>query len=183
MQNNLSYVKQLSNKMKDHKFMLSYRGNITSDITMSILALTERKLELDGTEISTKKKVFNVMVECLQNISIHAEEKNNTTTDGLFMIGRIDNDYIMYSGNTILNENVNSLKDKLISVNEMTNEELKELYKKLLVNNKLSNKGTAGLGLIDIAKKSGNKLEYNFNQIDSNYTYFTLRTHVTLKTN
>ena len=41
-------------------------------------------------------------------------------------------------------------------------------------NGKLSKKGGGGLGLIDIAKKSRNKLGYSFKEIDEDYSFFTL---------
>ena len=43
---------------------------------------------------------------------------------------------------------------------------------------KLSAKGGAGLGFIDIARKSGNKLEYFFKEINSYSSFFILTTKV-----
>lgn len=175
---NLSFVKALSEAMKHHKFMLSYRGTFSQQITKSILAITEHKMDMDGTEISTKKKVFNVMVECLQNICKHGEKAVDTNTPGLFMIGRVKEKYIIYSGNEVLNDRINELTNKLIAINSMSKDELKELYVSLIAASRLSNVGGAGLGLIDIAKKSGNKLDYDFQKFDDQYSYFTLRTTI-----
>jgi hypothetical protein len=44
----------------------------------------------------------------------------------------------------------------------------------VLSNGTLSSKGTAGLGMIDIARKSGNKLEYQFLPIDDKNSFFCL---------
>jgi hypothetical protein len=38
----------------------------------------------------------------------------------------------------------------------------------------MSAKGGGGLGFIDIAKKSGQKLEYNIEKVDDTYAFFTL---------
>jgi hypothetical protein len=38
----------------------------------------------------------------------------------------------------------------------------------------MSSKGTAGLGMIDIARKSGEKLEYDFQPINDKTTFFSL---------
>ncbi len=178
METNLNFVKLLSTKMREHQFMLSYKGHVTQEITKSLLNLTERKMDVDGVEISTKKKIFNIMVECLQNISKHTEEKNNPEFDALFMVGKQDEVYHIYSGNLVLNDNINELTNKLLAVNVMNKEELSELYKRLIAEYQMSSKGTAGLGLIDIAKKSGNKLEYDFKKVDETYSYFTLKTSV-----
>jgi Family of unknown function (DUF6272) len=178
MEKNLDFVKILSDKMRKHQFMLSYKGHVTQDITRSLLTLTERKISIDGVEVSTKKKIFNVMVECLQNISKHSEDKLDSDIDSLFMIGRVDDNYHIYSGNVILTENVNELTNKLMAVNVMNKEELSELYIRIIYEYQMSTKGTAGLGLIDIAKKSGNKLEYHFTKINEEKSYFTLKTTI-----
>jgi hypothetical protein len=44
----------------------------------------------------------------------------------------------------------------------------------MLSNSEFSSKGGAGLGLIEMAKKTGNKLDYDFLQFDSEHSYFIL---------
>ena len=56
----------------------------------------------------------------------------------------------------------------------MSKEELKEFYKKTLNNGQMSKKGGGGLGMIDIARKTGEKLDYNFLEIDNKVSFFTL---------
>ena len=53
-------------------------------------------------------------------------------------------------------------------------EELKDYYKSVLNNGEMSLKGGGGLGMIDIARKTGEKLEYNFLEIDNKVSFFTL---------
>jgi hypothetical protein len=52
------------------------------------------------------------------------------------------------------------------------------MYKFILNHQKLSAKGGGGLGLVDIARKSGNKLEYEFFIYDDNYSFFNLTIRV-----
>lgn len=179
---NLNFVAQIRDKMKSHNFMLSYRGNFSQDITKALLGVSEKQLDADGTELGVKKKVFNVMVECLQNVAKHTSEVNEYTEtySALFMLGRSDTDYIIYSGNVIDNKNVDQLKERIMHVNSMDKDELKEFYKMIISSNDLSEKAGAGLGLLDIAKKSGNKLDYDFQPIDDKKSFFSLRTYVTI---
>ena len=53
----------------------------------------------------------------------------------------------------------------------MTETNLKHIIREILGNGKLSEKGGVGLGLIDIAKKSRNKLGYSFKEIDKDYSF------------
>jgi hypothetical protein len=48
------------------------------------------------------------------------------------------------------------------------------MYKFILNHQRLSAKGGGGLGLVDIARKSGNKLEYQFDQYNDNYFFYSL---------
>ena len=75
------------------------------------------------------------------------------------------------TSNSLFFEN---LTGKINKVNDLNREELKAYYKQVLNNGEISDKGGGGLGFIDIAKKSGEKLVYNIREIDENYSFFTL---------
>lgn len=177
MEYNLDSIKLLSSKMSEHKFLLTYKGNISHDIIMAVLALAEKKMEIDGTIRSVKKKVFNVLIECLQNISYHAEVHNNSR-DGLIMIGKNDTEFVIYSSNLVSNDNIWLLKEKIDTVNKATREELNQMYIDKITDEPWNANGTAGLGLIDIVKKSGNKLNYVFAPRDENNSYFVMSTTI-----
>jgi hypothetical protein len=51
---------------------------------------------------------------------------------------------------------------------------LKILYKIILNNEEFSQKGGGGLGLIDIARKTGNKLIADFYKCNTDYFFFSL---------
>lgn len=176
----LDYVYYIRNKMRIHNFMLAYRGAFSQEITKALLASTEKKLMLDGTGATIQKKVFYVMVECLQNICKHNDTDNNPA---IFMIGGEGDDYVIYSGNVILNDKIDGLRNKLVAINSMSRDELKDLYKSLMTSAEFSESGGAGLGLIDIAKKSGSKLEFGFEKIDDRYAFFSLRTAISTEEN
>jgi hypothetical protein len=48
------------------------------------------------------------------------------------------------------------------------------LFKQQIKESSLSDKGGAGLGLIDIAKKTGSKLSYQFKEINELVSFFIL---------
>lgn len=175
--NLLAFVPTILDRMRSHKFMLAYRGFFSQEITKALVATTEKKLDLEGTDFSIKKRVFNVMIECLQNICKHKDEVNGSSA--LFMIGRSNKDFIVYSGNVIATDKVEGLKNKLEAINSMEITDLKEFYKSLIASGEFSSNGGAGLGLIDIAKKSGSKLDYHFDKINDSFSYFSLRTVIT----
>lgn len=56
----------------------------------------------------------------------------------------------------------------------MDQEGLKELYKLIIKTADISQKGGAGFGLVDIARKSGTKLEYDFEKVNDFYSFYSL---------
>jgi len=169
-------------KMERNKIMLSFKGDITSELLTSILQIMESKLDNLQEEPKVKKKVYNVLVECLQNLYHHMDEVSPTASEtngkisrsAIFMIGKTGSEYTIITGNYILAEHVNNLKARLDKVNSMTKEELKEYYKEILNNDEFSLKGGGGLGMIDIARKSGQKLNYSFLPVDDKFSFFSL---------
>jgi hypothetical protein len=63
-------------------------------------------------------------------------------------------------------------------VNQCNKEELKNLYQGILSDGELSEKGTAGLGMIDIARKSGQKLGYDFHPVNEKYSFYSLEAKI-----
>jgi len=56
----------------------------------------------------------------------------------------------------------------------MTREELKTYYLEALGSSELSAKGGAGLGMIEMARKSGNRIEYSFDPVNERMSFFSL---------
>jgi len=177
----MKYVYDLHNTMLNHNLILVYEGEFTQEITKSVLSMAERNMDSLGEESSIKRKVFNVMVECLQNIVKHGddvEEEIVGKNKAIFIIGKNDNLYEITSGNPVKNETADKLKNKIDEINSLDKEGLKNLYKEIIKNNKLSDKGGAGLGFVDMARKSGRPLEYEFHPIDDHSSFFSLKTTI-----
>ena len=79
----------------------------------------------------------------------------------------------------ILNENIPALREMIDNINILDKDGLKELHKFKMRENAISEKGGAGLGFIDIARKTGNPLEYHFEPIDAVSSFFLLKSRIT----
>ena len=153
-------------KMEDEKIILSFKGEFTEGLLTSILSVLETRMQFLNLDKKKKKRVFNVLVECFQNLYHHIDGQDesqlpaNIQKSALIMVKYKDGQFIVRTGNHINNEGISDLKEKLAMVNELEPDELRELYREKLKKGERSSKGTAGLGLIDIARKSKNKLQY-----------------------
>jgi hypothetical protein len=178
----MEFIYDLHRSMMTNHVILIYEGDFTQQTTKSILTMAERNLESSGEESTIKKRIFNVMVEALQNIVKHSDE-TETLEKGkhhaaIFLIGNEESKYSIMSGNPIKKENVASLKSALEKINSLDKEGLKELYKDIIKNSTLSEKGGAGLGFVDMARKSGEKLEWAFVDVDDEVSFFCLKVNI-----
>ena len=172
----------ISSSVKTHtiskeNLILEVKGIVTSETILQSLEIAEKKLNILCENNSTKKKLFNILVESLQNLYHHAEPvniKNDQIKNVEVLVWCNQNYYFIKTENYIKNENINSLSKQLEMVNSFSINELREYYKLSLKNDSFSNKGGANLGLIDIARKSGEKLEYNFTKVNNNISIFEL---------
>jgi hypothetical protein len=180
----LNAVMEFHKTMRENDISLVYEGEITHSITKAFTSLTEKKMTDEEESGITQRKVFHVMVECLQNISKHAENGNDSySTDGrgIFMVHKTEELYKITTGNLIADENVENLKRSLDLINSLNKDELTELYKKQIKEGQLSDKKGAGLGFIDIARKTGSKLEFSFKSVKNNISFFILTTIIERK--
>jgi hypothetical protein len=173
----------LYNLMERNNVLLAFKGTVTSELLESVFQIMESKMDDLNDSPATKKKVFNVLVECLQNLYHHIDDFDNENVvvnsagdkkSAIFSIIRNEDAYNIVTGNFIYPKNVEDVTSKIDYINSLNRDELKAYYKEVLNNGELSEKGGGGLGLIDIAKKSRNKLQYSFREIDEDYSFFTL---------
>ncbi|MDB5255853.1 MAG: hypothetical protein JWM14_548 [Chitinophagaceae bacterium] len=175
----MKHVYLIHKTMSEHNLILVYEGEFTQEITKSVLSMAEKNLDSTGEEQNIKRKVFNVMVECLQNICKHADSmKREEERRAIFMIGKENDSYEITSGNYILNSSIEGLRAKLDQINSLDKEGLKVLYKELIKTSELSEKGGAGLGFVDIARKSGQKLEFDFEPVNDENSFFSFKTKI-----
>ena len=178
----LEFVYSFYKTMEDHEITLVYEGEVTHQITKAFTSLTETNMQKDEESNSTQKKVFHVMVECLQNISKHADnlegENINREGRGIFMVSKGESEYSVTTGNILENPKATLIAETLDKINKLDHDGLKKLYKQQIKEGRLSNKGGAGLGFIDIAKKTGQAINYNFLNIDDNFSFFVLTSKI-----
>lgn len=176
----LTEVYDFFKRMEDEKIILSFKGELSPELLSSILHILEDKIkQLDFIPLK-RKRIFNVLVECFQNLYHHidavelGDNPDDIEKSALIIVKYIGEKFIIRTGNYINNVDIDDLERKLKKVNELNSEELKTLYQSKLKNEERSAKGTAGLGFIDIARKSKGKLDYEFLEIDSKSSFFCL---------
>jgi len=169
----------LPDQLKNN-IILFYKGNVDSDVINHILDTVEDKMIQVNDQSRLRKKVYNVLVESLQNLYHHVDKVPDDFEDqtsekfGMLIVQKVDRGYKIITGNFVKADNVERLEEKIKKINRSSREEIKELYKFILNHQRISAKGGGGLGLVDIARKTGNKLEYTFKEYNDKYSFFYL---------
>jgi len=154
------------NGKKTDTVLLEHVGDFTSDYIDSVLPSMESQLE--GLSDGVKKKVFHIFVECIQNLYHHIEPisslKDSFGSDriGAILLVRDGEGCRITTGNFVKKEKEQFLKKKIDQLNLLSPDEVKRLYRETINNSAFSEKGGAGIGMIDMARKTGNKLNYQF---------------------
>jgi hypothetical protein len=167
------------NLLKDDSLSFLYHGFMSDEFTEKIITLSEKNLEKINDSKGIKNKVSFLIAESFQNIIRHGdsfeEEKNRFNKPGIFIFRIIGETYVISSANLINDKNIENVAQKLSQINNLNKDELKTLFQDIIQNTEISDKGGAGLGLIEMARKTGNKLEYEFEKIDENFSLFYLQ--------
>jgi hypothetical protein len=177
-------VSQLESLMSENNVYLIWSGHITADVGKEVLSFTETKLAEEDVESNIRKRVFSILVEILENVSRYSPGREPEEQFGmpLAMIRIEDKDYSLTTGNLILNEDVEELRGKLDVINKHDKVGLIELFRKSLSGQTIITDRTGNMGLIDMARKSGSKLEYQFEKINDLFSYFILSVKVETRT-
>lgn len=169
--------------MLPNSLTMIFKGAVTFDVIDSIITVISQRLEQIESNINTRKKVFSVLMECLQNLGSHVdkiieEEKGADGIDKnsiLFMIDSLEDGYRIMTANFIPTEKVESLKAWIELINSLSREDLKKKYNEILQNNTFSSKGGGGLGFLDIAVRTGKKMDYTFEAVNEQFSFFTFQ--------
>ena len=173
-------VESYFSEVTDGKPVVYFKGNIDSDLINNVLDRVEGQMISEKENPKLRKKVYNVLVESLQNLYHHADkvaegfEDKSSERFGIVDIRRAAEGYRIITGNFIRSENVKDLEQRIIKINKSNHEEITDLYKFILNHQRISSKGGGGLGLVDIARKTGNRLEYSFREYDRKSSFFYL---------
>jgi hypothetical protein len=171
----IQYIYDRYTKLQIKDICLVFEGQITHQVMKALTGLMEEKLD-DVEDERVLRRVYHVMVESLQNINRHAEvfefKGHPYPGMGLVLVAKNPERFQVTTGNIIENSHLDDLAMFMGKLNNMDCDALDDLYKKQLREGVLSARGGAGLGFIDIRRKTGNPLDYSFVKIDPDTSFF-----------
>jgi hypothetical protein len=157
MNENLVVAKSLKDHFDQDHFCLYYSGYFDDFFTAKLISIVDTEVE---KKIS--KKVAFLVAESFQNIVKHGGDYPVTPLSSLFGIRGRNNFIHIFSTNKVDGWQKVFLQKRLRSINKLGPTELKEQYLDKLRRGTLSEKGGAGLGLIEMVRRSRREIQAGF---------------------
>ncbi|MBF0552771.1 MAG: hypothetical protein HQK60_19840, partial [Deltaproteobacteria bacterium] len=150
--------------------ILCYCGAVTEQVLLSVGNSLKSKLAIEKTDKNIARSLFAIFVEQTQNVIRYSIEKSEGACNdgnielayGLITVGKTDGEYFVACGNLIKKMDVPRLKGDLSLIRSMDKDSLKALYKQTLKGEIPEHSKGAGVGFIDIARKSSRGFEFDF---------------------
>ncbi len=160
--------------------ILYYKGSLNYDTIGDLIASLKDKMKGHFAKFGIYKRLLTLMIESLENIvryniSIAGKAELIKKYPPELMICYENKSYSIETANIIKNEDIPDLKYKIDTLQNMNTEEIKELYKATITDGKFSDKGGAGLGIIEMAKIADDKIQGEFSAVNEKFSYFMLR--------
>ena len=166
--------------MPESGIFLEYTGQVDCKIIDQLLEKFKKRPEFINLDKSAGNRVYSILVECLENILKYSVKKPvfGSKLQPTISVRKLNDKIIIKAGNPVTSDKTGELTMRLNQLNHLDEKELNTLYENT-INKKMQQNGDgAGLGFILMKLKSGNEIDYNFNRVDIDHTYFELNISV-----
>lgn len=157
--------------------LISFNGCFTHSIIEEIGNAIKRHLETQEIESGTITDVFAVYVEQTQNVRNYLKRsglENSAYGISTLVIISAEGNYTVCSGNTIRKADVADLEERFNTIKSLDRGGLRTLYKQQLRSARKDDSVGAGVGLIDIARRASEQVQYRFDSLDDAHDFFSL---------
>jgi hypothetical protein len=169
----MELTRRIRDKMMKDRLMFVYRGIVTNENSVPLLMLLEKEMEHSDFGFTGRKRLFMFVLESLQNVSRHSMNSKHANMS-MVVYSKASSGYTVTTGNVIPDSRIEDLRKRLEEINNLRSAEIRNVYRQMLSSAEFSNKGGAGLGLIEMARKTGNRLDYDFVPLKDDHSYFVL---------
>ena len=176
------HYRSFKTALDEEGIIFSFSGYMSEGILFSLGEVLRQKMVLAEADIITVKKVFSVFIEQAQNIIRYSAEKvsghtgeNTGLSSGIVTIGNIRGRFFIACANTVRVTDVPKLQQRLESLQAMSKDELKAHYKEQLRESPDDASRGATIGLIEIARRASEPIQFDFDPIDEQNSFFCLK--------
>ncbi len=157
--------------------LLDYHGHVDFNVIELLLQEFKGKNEFASLNAIARGRAYAILVECLENIYHHSSLKSSKDKEMQPHISVSENNdrIIITACNLVSNESKEKLSKNLDLLDKSDETTLRNMHENILARASKPGENGSGLGLVDIAIKSGKKTSYSFIPLANDYFYFELR--------
>ncbi len=164
--------------LNDDNISFMYQGSFSDAITDKAAQIGTTNLDMPKDTNSLKKSVSVLMAECLYNLVRQGESSTPSfiSKPGIFLTRNIADTFCTTSAYLIENSFVDGLKNRLDHLNHENMEEFYSFFSDMVKKSGISEKKDMMQKIIELARKSGNRLEYAIEPAGETWSYLFLQT-------
>ncbi len=162
-----------------------FSGALSQNLLKDIIRHLHLRQELAEAGKPTFNRIISIIIELLQNVIYYSanppkdcgNKDTNCIGEGMLMIGCEDGDFFVSCGNPIHSGSATSLQAKLGKLQEMDRDQIRNYYREQLRVLPDEESRGAGLGFIEMAKKSSRPIQYDIRPVDEKMSYFSITSY------
>lgn len=157
--------------------MVCFNGPINAALIEEIGRALRDYLNHQQETPSAVADIFAVYIEMTQNIRRYADMHSQLhgASSAAIIVSREGGHYVVSAGNVVTAADGVALQSRVTELAAMDAAELKKQFKAQLRQPREYLQGSAGLGLIDMARKASQPLSATLRSIDATRSFFSLR--------
>lgn len=176
---NTSIAYEFYQFMTEKNVLIAFTGHFDHLVTTSLLKYVRVKLKEVNSDPAIERKIYSILVESIENVSKYSAKSSNEPIIAMLLLCKSDTHFTIITGNHLLNSDIPILREKLDKVLKYSPVELKKMYREQILSQR-THENSAGLGIIDIAIKSNNQIQYNFKLSTDDTSIYLFQTQINI---
>lgn len=142
--------------------LIQYEGQLSTEVRIQLLDLLKVVSLANLGKRNDMKKLTGIALELLDNAQRYC------SSGGIGFEWRIEGDLLVVTiRNNAAREDAERLQKTINDINSMTPDQVADAFRAQLTNEQFGAKGGAGLGMLQIAKKTGSRLQARITPVNT----------------
>ncbi|KXX65650.1 SiaB family protein kinase [Marichromatium gracile] len=172
-------------QLQERGVVFSFVGYLSEGILFSLGEALKQKMSLEDADSRVIKRVFSIFVEQVQNIIRYSAErvegdlgKPVELSSGMVVVGRERDRFFVVCGNMVRRDEAAELQRRLEQLASMDKDSLKSYYRERLRAPVEDDSRGGNIGLIEIARRSTDPIEFGFVEVTEARSFFCLKAYI-----
>lgn len=178
-------IQAFRTELNDRNMLFAYSGYLSESLLQTLGNSVKQQMELKNAEQKIARRVFSVFVEQVQNIIRYSDEqewlsetKSDRLSGGVVAFGHEKERFFVICGNPVPEADADYLRNRLEEIAGMDEDTLRKYYRTKLREEPEAQSEGGSIGLLEIARRASQPLEFDFLQLDNDRKFFVLKAFI-----